>query len=120
MELTLPAWALFLTGLLALCGAIIKLFEKADEVASPTAKERAAAWIRNTQESFEYSWPTLFKEAFDGIFGKKLWSLDSYAKSSCAPLAIGSIFFLLELLSNLVYDHQAAFLSDWSSTSIPS
>lgn len=25
-----------------------------------------------------------------------------------------------ELLSNLVYDHQAAFLSDWSSTSIPS
>ena len=28
--------------------------------------------------------------------------------------------FAVELLSNLVYDHQAAFLSDWSSTSIPS
>ena len=40
-----------------------------------------------------------------------------YGRNYSGKTTLSRIF---ELLSNLVYDHQAAFLSDWSSTSIPS
>lgn len=54
----------------------------------------------------------------DKAQARKAWSLERDGKMEA--VLSEAIPDEPELLSNLVYDHQAAFLSDWSSTSIPS
>lgn len=68
-------------------GAVLALFWKSEEVASPAAKTAIANWLRGLDlgEALE-RWPTAFIHIFDRLFGERHFSLACFLRSCIASI----------------------------------
>ena len=71
------------------------LFDRAEKVTSPEAKEAASRWLRNLSVDLPERWPSQFALLFDRIFGERHLSFKCFFRSCIASAISVAILFLI-------------------------
>jgi hypothetical protein len=89
--------AALLTSYFVLTGGTWKLFDKVDDLISKEAKDRAAEWLRGEggPEGLTTRMSRIFSNAFDSVFGTKLFSFRMFWRSCLASLACFVLLWLI-------------------------
>lgn len=82
-----------------ICG-VIALFSYAESVTKLEAKRKVARWLQNLQiEGSLSNWPAQFGAVFDGVFGKRHFSLRCFWRSCVASII--SVAVMVTLMKSL-------------------
>lgn len=97
-------------SIFAFGGGVITLFWKGDELLSEEARQRLAVLLKEVSFSkLAREWPDRFIEMFDGIFGKKHFTLSCFWRSCVASI---SIFSILLIIFSAIYKSLAVAMFD--------